>query len=231
MIRSKAFMFLLPISGYAFTGRAQIGPPLVTEGPAASLNLILGRPTDHSIALSVLSAADVDARVACGAELGTFSTTTDVHTLKAGVPSESALAALKPNTRYFYRLVGRGLKPLAEGTFHTQRAAGNAFTFALQGDSHPERQGHDHLFARQELDGVVYQSCPNPADPTVQAFNRDAYRSGDILPNSGHLLVTVSAQEVSVDYVRSWLAEDETSERKSGETAFHYTIRTKEFAP
>jgi hypothetical protein len=92
-------------------------------------------------------------------------------------------------------------------------------------------QGHDHLFARQELDGVVYQSCPNPSDPTVQAFNRDAYRSGDILPNSGHLLVTVSAQEVSVDYVRSWLAQDETSERKSGETAFHYTIRTKEFAP
>jgi hypothetical protein len=26
--------------------------------------------------------------------------------------------------------------------------------------------GHDHLYARQEVDGVVYQSCPNPADST-----------------------------------------------------------------
>jgi hypothetical protein len=92
-------------------------------------------------------------------------------------------------------------------------------------------QGHDHLFARQELDGVVYQSCPNPADPTFQAFNREAYLSGDILPNSGYLRLAVSAQEVGVDYVRSWLAQDETNVRKNGETAFHYTIRKKEPAP
>ncbi|MGL4229360.1 MAG: metallophosphoesterase family protein, partial [Tannerellaceae bacterium] len=46
-------------------------------------------------------------------------------------------------------------------------------------------QGHDHLFCKQELDGVVYQSCPNPADNTYTAFNATAYKSGDILPNSG----------------------------------------------
>jgi hypothetical protein len=33
-------------------------------------------------------------------------------------------------------------------------------------------QGHDHLFARQELDGVIYQETPNPADNTYLAFNR-----------------------------------------------------------
>lgn len=92
-------------------------------------------------------------------------------------------------------------------------------------------QGHDHLFARQDLDGVVYQSCPNPADPTYQAFNRDSYRSGDILPNSGHLRVAVSPREVAVDYIRSWPAKDETKERKNGETAFHYMTRPKERAP
>jgi hypothetical protein len=85
-------------------------------------------------------------------------------------------------------------------------------------------QGHDHIFCRQELDGVVYQSTPNPADSTYQAFNSEAYRSGDILPNSGHLRVTVSPEHVRVDYVSSFLPEDESDGRKNGEIAFSYTI-------
>lgn len=85
-------------------------------------------------------------------------------------------------------------------------------------------QGHDHLFAHQQKDGVVYQETPNPADPTYTAFNQDAYRSGDVLPNSGHLRVTVSASQVKVDYIRSYLPKDEAADRKNGEVAFSYTI-------
>jgi hypothetical protein len=88
-------------------------------------------------------------------------------------------------------------------------------------------QGHDHLYARQELDGVVYQSTPNPADPAYQAFNRDAYRSGHILPNSGHLRVTVSPDEVRVNYVRAFLPLDEGEGRTNGMVAHVYTIRGK----
>ena len=85
-------------------------------------------------------------------------------------------------------------------------------------------QGHDHLFAHQQKDGVTYQETPNPADDTYTAFNRDAYRSGDILPNSGHLRVTVSPANVRVDYIRSYLSKDETPRQKDGEVAFSYTI-------
>ena len=85
-------------------------------------------------------------------------------------------------------------------------------------------QGHDHLFARQELDGIVYQSCPNPADPTYTAFNRDAYRNGDVLPNSGHLRVTVAAEKVRVQYVRSYLPNEATEEHPNGEVAFAYEV-------
>ena len=53
-------------------------------------------------------------------------------------------------------------------------------------------QAHDHLYARQELDGVVYQSLPNPADNTYTAFNADAYTSGTVFPNAGYVKVTVS---------------------------------------
>jgi hypothetical protein len=88
-------------------------------------------------------------------------------------------------------------------------------------------QGHDHLFARQEKDGIIYQEVPNPADPTYRAFNREAYRSGDILPDSGHLRVTVAPEQVRVDYVRAWLPRDETGEQKNGTVAFSYTVKPR----
>lgn len=460
--------------------------------PAAELSQILGRPTDRSITLSVLSATSVHAKVEYGEPPGVYETTTGAQSLEAGVPLEFEIGPLNPNTRYAYRVLIRSagapdFMPGPECTFHTQRLPGSTFTFAVQGDSHPERtgkmydpalyaqtmrnvverqpdfyitlgddfsierlierkvlsqtavdqvyahqrgylglvgqssalflvngnheqaarcnldgtphncavlaarartrffplpapdafysgdaeevkhigllrdyyawtwgdalfvvidpywhspvpvdneagvqgrghgarkgpakkrdlwgvtlgdaqyqwltrtltdsnarwkfvfchhvlgtgrggievaglgewggrdgrgadvfaqkrpgwelpihqlmaetgvtiffQGHDHLFARQELDGVIYQSCPNPADPTYRAFNRDAYHSGDILPNSGHLLVTVSPERVGVDYIRSWHPADETPDHRNGEVGFHYAIPAEEYLP
>jgi hypothetical protein len=86
-------------------------------------------------------------------------------------------------------------------------------------------QGHDNLFCRQELDGVVYQTVPNPADPTYQAFNGDAYQSGDFLPNSGFLRVTVSADRVMVDYISSYLLKDENVGHQNGQITFSYTLQ------
>jgi len=54
--------------------------------------------------------------------------------------------------------------------------------------------------------------------------NADAYKSGDKLPNSGHVRVAVSPGQAVVDYVRSYLPEDEVGGRKSGEVAFSYTV-------
>lgn len=68
-------------------------------------------------------------------------------------------------------------------------------------------QWHDHLFAKQELDGVIYQSVPNPADDSYTAFNKDAYKSGVIMPNSGFLNVTVGAKGVKIVYIRSYLKD------------------------
>jgi phosphodiesterase/alkaline phosphatase D-like protein len=79
-------------------------------------------------------------------------------------------------------------------------------------------QGHDHLFARQELDGVVYQTLPTPADPNYAMDNAESYKSGDLLPASGHVRVTVSPDGVTVDYIRSYLD-------KPDEVAFTYTVK------
>jgi hypothetical protein len=79
-------------------------------------------------------------------------------------------------------------------------------------------QGHDHIFARQELDGVIYQTLPEPANPFYSWENQQAYKSGDLFPNSGHVRVTVSPDGVTVDYVRSYLD-------KPDEVAFSYMVK------
>ena len=61
-------------------------------------------------------------------------------------------------------------------------------------------QGHDHIFVTQERDGLIYQSMPNPADDTFRYFNESAYKSGTKAPNSGHVRVTVGANEAIVEY-------------------------------
>ena len=79
-------------------------------------------------------------------------------------------------------------------------------------------QGHDHIFVKQELDGVIYQSLPEPGNPFYSWENEDAYTSGDKFPNSGHVRVTVSPAGVTVDYVRSYL-------EKPDELVFSYTVK------
>ena len=86
--------------------------------------------------------------------------------------------------------------------------------------------GHDHLFARQELDSVTYQLVPQPSHPNYRKAGQAAeygYVKGDILPNSGHLRVTVSGQRVIVDYIRAYLPKDEGHDRANGEGAYSYT--------
>lgn len=84
-------------------------------------------------------------------------------------------------------------------------------------------QGHDHLFCKQEKDGVIYQSCPNPADNTYRAFNVDAYTSGVSFPNSGFVEVEVSPTNVNVQYIRAYLPGDGVN----GETGYSYVINSK----
>ncbi len=88
-------------------------------------------------------------------------------------------------------------------------------------------QGHDHIFAKQDLDGVIYQTVPNPADDTHTAFNKEAYTSGDILPNSGFLNITVNSNDVKVEYVRSYFA-NKASLNENATKPYSYIIKNKD---
>jgi len=88
--------------------------------------------------------------------------------------------------------------------------------------------GHDHFFAKEELDGVIYQLVPQPGNAARGGPPRNAeeygYVHGEVLGGSGHLRVTVSGSEARVDYVLSVLSKDETGSRKNGSTAHSYAI-------
>ncbi len=85
-------------------------------------------------------------------------------------------------------------------------------------------QGHDHIFVRQELDGVIYQTLPEPADPNYALNNAESYLSGDKLPGSGYVRVNVASSGVKVEYVRCYLPQDETGGRRTGEVAYSYSV-------
>ena len=88
-------------------------------------------------------------------------------------------------------------------------------------------QGHDHLFAHEVLDGVIYQECPMASDSTYEIgmlANADAY-TADTLRGSGHLRITVSPQKAIVEFIRAYLPKDTlVNKQKNREVAFRYEI-------
>ena len=85
-------------------------------------------------------------------------------------------------------------------------------------------QGHDHIWVQQQLDGVTYQTLPNPADPNYATNNADAFLTGVKLPNTGYTRFTVTPAGVKVEYVRTYLPADEGSGRTNGAVAYSYVI-------
>jgi len=113
---------------------------------AAGSNIILGRPTKSSVAISYLSAQDAQVYIEYGYAANALKSKTKVLAVKAAVPLVVELSGLKAATRVYYRLrlAATGSKTFTTGatnSFVTARASGSTFSFAVQGDSHPERVG------------------------------------------------------------------------------------------
>ena len=88
--------------------------------------------------------------------------------------------------------------------------------------------GHDHLFAKQEKECLIYQETPQPSHPNFNnAGQADeyGYLNGEILPNSGHLRVTVDTNSVKVEYVRAYKAADENGNRHNKDISAFYEIQ------
>ena len=116
-------------------------PAMRTEVPAHPFDLILCRPTDRAITLSVLSYEDREGYVAYGVRPGAATNQTAPRRFAKGEPAELVLGPLDPGTHYYYRFYSRGsgtadYSATEEFSFTTARPRGSTFTFTIQADPH-----------------------------------------------------------------------------------------------
>ncbi len=87
--------------------------------------------------------------------------------------------------------------------------------------------GHDHFFGKQEKDCLIYQETPQPSLPIFQNASMAAdygYFQGQILPNAGHIRVTVGPNGTKVDYVRAYVPANENALRHNKDISATYFI-------
>lgn len=116
-------------------------PAFRTEVPAHPFDLILCRPTDRAITLSVLAYDELEGYVAYGVSAGAPTNQTTPRRFAKGEPAEIVLGPLEPGTRYHYRFYSRasGARDFAatdDFSFTTARPRGSPFTFTVQADPH-----------------------------------------------------------------------------------------------
>jgi hypothetical protein len=126
--------------------------------------VILGRPTNNSIALSVISQKDVSAYIQYGTSKTKYSGKTSSQKVFSGKPIIFDISNLKANSLVYYRIayLESGSSKVLYGpqnSFRTQRSKGAQFSFTLHGDTHPERKGkmfNEDLY-KVELANVLSQ--------------------------------------------------------------------------
>ena len=64
-------------------------------------------------------------------------------------------------------------------------------------------KGHDHLYVKQELDGIVYQTLPQPSHPGDKVDpTQYGYASGKTVGGSGFLRVSTAGKTIKVEFVK-----------------------------
>ena len=86
--------------------------------------------------------------------------------------------------------------------------------------------GHDHMFIKQDLDGIVYQLVPQPGHPRsgTKSAREYGYLSGEVQGSSGHVRVRVDGDSARVDYVRAYLPAAEGGNRRNGDVSYSYML-------
>ena len=119
-----------------------IAPINLPPGPSIfNGNIVLGAPTDNSIAIKVFSADQAGSiSVDFGKQAGQYSQSTKAIALQAGQVALVSIDGLSADTLYYYRLnfqpTNAALGLGAEYSFHTARPPGRTFSFTVQADSH-----------------------------------------------------------------------------------------------
>jgi hypothetical protein len=166
-------------------------------------NVVLGRPTKSSIALSLIAGTSLTTYVEYGTSPKSLNKKTAPILIPALVPKVVELSGLQPNSNIYYRVRSKSSDAVnydlgAIGNFSTQKKPGANFSFVVQGDSHPERAGK--MFNAD----LYVQTLPQPSHPgngTNSAIDY-GYGAGKVIGGSGYLRVKTDSEKAQVDFVK-----------------------------
>ncbi|MBM3843560.1 MAG: metallophosphoesterase [Verrucomicrobia bacterium] len=168
-------------------GEVRMPPPAArTEVPAEAWTLLLARPTDRSVTLSIRCAADRDGHLEFGPAGGGLPRRTPPRRFPAGEAIHLVLDGLNPGARHEYRFVSRDPSGAEAASpvhpFSTARPPGSPFVFTIQADSHLD-QGVDPGAYRKSLEHAVAAGTDFHVD-LGDTFMTDKYlRPGDARPH------------------------------------------------
>ncbi len=104
-------------------------------------SIILGRPTDKSISVSLLFDQNTDFYIEYGTSTQTYNKTSSTYFSSANQTYTVSLSDLTVNTKYYYRLRYKNnavtsFNASTEYFFQTQRNKGEAYVFTVEADEH-----------------------------------------------------------------------------------------------
>lgn len=121
-----------------------------TDIPDHLYDIILGRPTDHSITISVLATADMVGYFQYGLDKENLSSKTPIIHFVKGQTAFIDIKNLIANSRYYYQLVvtENNIQIGSLNYFQTQRASNANFSFCIQADSHLDENTNPAMYER-----------------------------------------------------------------------------------
>ena len=165
MIKKYALILLLMLSLTGLAQRNDRQPDQRPEStfqtvvPAHNYDLILSRPTNQSITISVLSYKNAEAYLVYFQKTNKQNKT-DILTLNANKPLETKLTGLKADCQYNYYVMykAEGEKDYKKSdiySFHTQRIATDAFSFTITADSHLDENTDTQVYTNTLLNAAA----------------------------------------------------------------------------
>ncbi|MEI7420839.1 MAG: metallophosphoesterase [Prolixibacteraceae bacterium] len=124
-----------------------------TDVPAQEYNIILSRPTDHQVTISLVANENLKGYFEYGKNPKALTQKTEMQTFEVDKKKEIILGNLERNTHYFYRLVyhkngNQEEKKSDVHFFQTQRNPGTQFSFTIQADSHLDENADTKIYTR-----------------------------------------------------------------------------------
>jgi predicted phosphodiesterase len=180
------FLLMLNVSVIAQNrneGNRNNRPPGIfhTEVPARAYDIVLSRPTNNSVTISILASEQLTGSILYGLDRYKLNMESAKAIFKEGNAQSVEINHLLPNRRYYYRFAynrSNSDQTLSSeiNFFQTQRSEKSGFTFIVQADSHLDENTSTQIYTR-----TLQNMAADSADFLIDlgdTWMTDKYRNG-----------------------------------------------------